>query len=252
MSENAEAFKHWLIFTDGACSGNPGPGGYGTVIVDPSGHVKELGGKRSNTTNNQMELQAVIEGLKEIQGTPGDLWILTDSTYVIHGITKWIWGWKRKGWTTADGKPVNNQPEWKELDRLVANRKGLGALDWKYVRGHSGTPGNERCDGIAVDFTKGKWVDLYDGPLLNYGYAIHDLPEDMSVPEMKSRNEKKKSAYSYLSYAGGELKRHKTWKECEAQVKGRSGAKFKKATSATDEKSIVESWGLSPEKLEKA
>ena len=240
----------WLIFTDGACSGNPGPGGYGVVIVDPAGHIKELGGGRKQTTNNKMELKAAIEGLKAVASVKQEVWLLTDSTYVIHGITKWIWGWKKRGWKTAENQPVNNQKLWLELDQLVAQRKKQGGIQWKYVRGHSGTPGNERWDAIAVGFTKGQFVDLYDGPLLNYPYAIHDLPEDMSVPEMKSRNEKKPAAFSYLSYVNGELKRHSSWKECEAQVKGRSGAKFKKATSASDEKTIVESWGLNPNQLE--
>jgi len=136
------------------------------------------------------------------------------------------------------------------MDRAVALRKDMGKIHWKYVRGHSGTPGNERCDAIAVGFTQKKWVDLYDGPLLQYDHAIHDLPSDMSLPPMRSPKEKK-VAHSYLSYVNGELKRHSTWKQCEAVVKGRAGAKFKKSSSAANEKEIAQSWGVGSSQFSK-
>ena len=237
-----------LIFTDGACSGNPGPGGFGTIVVHPSGHIEEFGEGRKSTTNNRMEMLAIYKGLEAIKDTPGDIWILTDSTYVIRGITQWIWGWKNKGWKTASGNDVSNQEIWQMLDKAVQKRKTLGEIEWKYVRGHSGTPGNERCDEIAVAFSKNQNPNLYSGSLIKYPVAIHDLPEDMSLPAPKPKKEKTK-AHSYLSYVGGQLKRHKTWKECESVVKGRPGAKFKKSTSPEDEKSIVESWGLNPSRL---
>ena len=233
-----------LIFTDGACSGNPGPGGYGTVIVHPEGEIKELGGKKSPTTNNQMEMLATIKGLQHIGSKKGTVWVLTDSTYVIRGITQWIWGWKKKGWKTADGKSVTNIDLWKELEAAVLNRKPYGDIEWKYVRGHSDIPGNERCDEIAVAFSQKNFIELYEGPLLNYHISIHDIPEDLSLPPMKSNSKKKAKAYSYLSYVNGKLERHSTWPECEARVKGRSGAKFKKATSQSDEEAIKKSWGL--------
>lgn len=239
-----------LIFTDGACSGNPGPGGYGTVIVYPEGKIKELGGGEAETTNNRMEMMALIKGLRQIRNLQSDVWILTDSTYVIRGITQWIWGWKKRGWKTAAGGDVTNKDLWLELEKEIITRKEQGKVAWKYVRGHSGTPGNERCDEIAVCFSKKKYVELYDGELLNYSYAIHDLPDDMSIPEMKSGSKEKKKAHSYLSYVNGVLKRHSTWKECEAQVKGRSGAKFKKSTSASDEATIAKSWGVDISKIE--
>ncbi len=247
MSENF--LEKILIFTDGACSGNPGPGGYGSVIVFPDGRVSELGGGMSSTTNNQMEILAVSKALKFIEGEKGDVWVLTDSTYVIRGITQWIWGWKKRGWTTAEGNPVNNIDFWKELERNVLNRKSTGKVEWKYVRGHTNVPGNERCDEIAVSYSKKKFVPLFSGTLLDYSIPIHDIPEDLSLPPMKSSNEPKKKAHSYLSYVNGELKRHKTWPECEAVVKGRRGAKFKKSTSPENEVEIIKEWGLSPGKL---
>ncbi len=237
-----------LIFTDGACSGNPGPGGFGTVVVYPEGQVEELGSRRSETTNNRMEMQAVIDGLKLIASTQGDVWVLTDSTYVIRGITQWIWGWKKRNWHNAEGKPTSNKDLWLILESEVQLRAKKGSIEWKYLRGHVGTPGNERCDEIAVGFTHKKYVELYKGSLLKYHVPIYDLPDDMSLPTQKPKAEKK-AAHSYLSYVNGQLKRHLTWKECEAEVKGRSGAKFKKSTSESDEASIAKAWGLDPSKL---
>ena len=248
---NTEFTDKILIFTDGACSGNPGPGGYGVIIAYPEGEIEELGAGESETTNNRMEMKAVVRALSRIGDRPEDVWVLTDSVYVIRGITQWIWGWKRRGWKTAEGKDVVNRDIWLQLDREVAARNKIAAIDWKFVRGHSDIPGNERCDEIAVAFSKKQWIDLYKGPLLQYPVPFHDLPEDMSLPELKPRNEKKKAAYSYLSYVNGQLRRHSTWAECEAAVKGRSGAKFKKSTSADNEREIVAAWGLSPEALKK-
>lgn len=235
--------KKILLFTDGACSGNPGPGGFGSVLVYPEGRVKELGEGRADTTNNRMEMVAVLKGLQELKEVKGELLILTDSTYVIRGLTQWIFGWKKKGWTKADGKAVTNKEIWQELDKAVQARKSLGKIDWGYVRGHQGIPGNERCDEIAVAFSKKTYIDLYSGPLIKYPYAIYDVPDDISLPVQKSKGEsKKKAAHSYLSYVGGELQTHKTWSECEARVKGRSGARFKKSISAEDEKNIIKEW----------
>lgn len=241
-----------LIFTDGACSGNPGPGGYGTVIVYPEGFVKELGGKRADTTNNRMEMTAVIKGLQESITSSSDVLVLTDSTYVIQGMTEWIHGWRRKNWKNSKNEEVSNKELWVELDRVVTKRQSISKLSWGYVRGHQGTPGNERCDEIGVAFSKGKYIELFDGKLLDYDLAIHDFPEDVSLPSKKSGKDQKssgssesrkgKKAYSYLSLVGGKLSIDKTWPECEARVKGRSGVKFKKSLSKDDEKKIIFEW----------
>jgi len=239
-----------LLFTDGACSGNPGRGGFGAVIYYPDGEVVELGGGAESTTNNRMELTAVIRGLRSMSEVKGKLWILTDSTYVIRGITQWIWGWKKRNLTNSAGAEVANKDLWLDLNKQVQIHSKTAKLEWKYLRGHSGTPGNERCDEIAVAFTKKEFVQLYKGPLLQYSIPIHDLPADMSLPPMKDHKEKKVRAHSYLSYVNGQLRRHSSWSECEAIVKGRSGAKFKKSKSSEDEASIVKSWGLNPNKLD--
>jgi ribonuclease HI len=235
-----------LIFTDGACSGNPGPGGWGAVIAFPEGEVRELGGGKDQTTNNEMELTGAIRALKSIASRSEGVVLYTDSTYVIRGITQWIWAWKRNDWKNAEGDDVRNRVHWEELSRLVSARKGESKVEWKYSRGHVGTPGNERCDVIAVAFSQKKWIDLYEGPLLKYSVAIYDVPESSELPEMKPKQEKK-PAYSYLSLLGGTVHRHRDWGSCERRVKGQSGVKFKKAMSAAEEKEILKSWGLSPD-----
>jgi ribonuclease HI len=148
------------IYTDGACSGNPGPGGWGTVIYCANGTVRELGGYAPATTNNRMEMQAAIAALEFIlqSGQTQPLTLLTDSEYVKNGITRWIKGWKQKGWKTATGKPVLNQDLWELLDDYhgKVNRQLTKSLEWQYVRGHVGNEGNERADAIARAFSQGR------------------------------------------------------------------------------------------------
>ena len=131
------------IYTDGACKGNPGPGGWGAWLSS-RGHDKELFGGEALTTNNRMELTAVIEALASLKRSC-DVALYTDSEYVRKGISEWIHGWKRRGWKTADGKPVKNVDLWQRLDALTA----LHHIDWHWVRGHAGDPGNERADALA-------------------------------------------------------------------------------------------------------
>lgn len=232
-----------VIHTDGACSGNPGPGGWASVIAFPEGTVRELGDSSNPTTNNKMELEAVISALYFVRDRGEHIFVFTDSTYVIRGITQWIWGWLKRGWLNSQGEPVANTEQWKQLQRIVQDR-GAKNISWHYVRGHQGNPGNERCDEIAVAFSKHQYVDLYSGTLLKYEHNPYEVPEDTSLPEIKPK-EAKAAAYSYLSVVNGEVMRHSTWPECERRVKGVSGAKFKKSTSAENEEEILMSWGYS-------
>lgn len=132
-----------VIYTDGACKGNPGPGGWG-VWLRSGEHEKELFGGEAVTTNNRMELTAVIEALGALKRRC-KVQIYTDSQYVRKGITEWVAGWKRKGWVTADRKPVKNQDLWMRLDELAATQD----VQWHWVRGHDGDPGNEKADELA-------------------------------------------------------------------------------------------------------
>ena len=131
------------IFTDGACKGNPGPGGWGAIIRFGA-HEKEMSGGEPATTNNRMEMMAVIQALEALT-RPCDVVVHTDSKYVLDGMTKWIHGWKRNGWKTADKKPVKNGELWQELDLAVARHK----VEWVWVRGHNGHVENERADALA-------------------------------------------------------------------------------------------------------
>jgi ribonuclease HI len=132
------------IYTDGACSGNPGPGGWG-VLMRYGDHVKELsGGDPGPTTNNRMELTAAIMAL-EVLNRPSIVHLYTDSTYVRGGITSWLAGWKRNGWRTADRQPVKNADLWQRLDAAAARHD----VEWRWVKGHAGDPGNERADALA-------------------------------------------------------------------------------------------------------
>ena len=131
------------IATDGACKGNPGPGGWG-VLLRWRDHEKELCGGEAQTTNNRMELMAAIQGLESLT-RPSRVRLVTDSTYVKDGITKWIHGWKRNGWKTAAKKPVKNEDLWRRLDAALASHD----VDWQWVKGHAGHAENERADELA-------------------------------------------------------------------------------------------------------
>ena len=132
-----------IVFTDGACSGNPGPGGWGAILVSGP-HRKELSGGEPVTTNNRMELLAAISALEALK-QPSAVVLTTDSNYVKDGISKWIHGWKRNGWLTADKKPVKNAELWQRLELAQAKHK----VEWKWIKGHAGHTENERADALA-------------------------------------------------------------------------------------------------------
>jgi len=132
------------VFTDGACSGNPGPGGWGAVLRW-RGHEKELSGGEADTTNNRMELMAAIQALEALKRS-ARVRITTDSDYLKQGITSWIHGWKQKGWRTADKKPVKNKDLWQRLDAALQRHE----VEWAWTRGHAGHPENERADRLAT------------------------------------------------------------------------------------------------------
>lgn len=270
------------IFCDGACSGNPGPGGWGAILLVPSkkeegqgedsarkrpqgqnvegafgdlapgdANVIELGGgPHFETTNNQMELLATREALKRLgplwPNRAGPIHIYTDSSYVILGITRWIFGWKKRNWQTQEGAPVVNRELWESLDRTV-REVGATRIRWGYVRGHTGIDGNERVDQIAVAYSKGQNIELYSGSLAEYSVPLLPLLPCVDPPE---RTPKLASTTAsgptswYLSLIHGSLEKHATWAQCESRVKGVAGAKFKKISSTEEEEAIKKKWGL--------
>jgi ribonuclease HI len=135
-----------VIYTDGACKGNPGPGGWGALLRAADGAEKELFGGQLETTNNRMEMVAVIEALSALK-RPCHVILFVDSQYVLKGMTEWLHGWKAKGWRTAAKQPVKNVDLWQRLDALV--HQSEHRIEWQWVKGHAGDPGNERADALA-------------------------------------------------------------------------------------------------------
>jgi len=219
-----------IAYTDGSCIGNPGPGGWGVHIELPDGRVIEAGGGELRTTNNRMELRAAIEALRLTAESPSVV-LVTDSQYARRGVLEWLKGWQRNGWRTSTGKPVENQDLWKELAGLLSER-----VEWRWTRGHAGTPGNERCDEIAGAFSRGI-RRLHDGPSV----------EPTAAPP--SRPGATANGVRYLSLVDGIVARHATWPECDQRVRGVRGARFKKARTAAEEQQIVADWGLTPDDL---
>ncbi len=239
--------KRITIFTDGASKGNPGPGGWGAVIIfGEKNDVTELGGGEKNTTNNRMELTGAIEALAYVstksEAKNYSVILHTDSSYVINGITKWVKGWQLRSWKTSQKEDVLNQDLWKKLAAVIDEHNLR--VEWKYVGGHVGIAGNERVDEIATTFAEGRKPDLYHGTLSSYGIDVLNISHNSvkSAAKSGSSARSKMKAYSYVSMVGGKIETHKTWTECEARVKGKSGAKFKKAVSSAEEQEIINSW----------
>ncbi len=236
--------KTIFIYCDGACSGNPGPGGWGAVIIFPENRVSESGGGARPTTNNRMEMLGAIAALSAVQDRPEPVRLYTDSSLLINGVTKWLGGWKRNGWLTAAGKPVVNRDLWERLDALAQARKRR--LAWRHVKGHAGHEINERCDAIAVAFAKGAKAGLYEGPAVGCGYSLLEPGSgQLAGPEPRSASHfpkpKAKGGF-YLSLVDGRVERDAAWPQCQARVHGVSGARFKKVVSAEEERAVLKAW----------
>lgn len=233
------------IFTDGSSRGNPGPGGW-AAVVSVSGQVYELGGREKVTTNNRMELTACREALrfvsqKNLVETSGiqRVTIFTDSKYVKNGMESWVHGWVKNGWMTQAKEEVSNRDLWEDI---ISVSRGI-RVEYSYIGGHIGVPGNERCDEIATSFADGKEPMLYSGSLENYSVDLTDLAGE-TMTQKKRATKKGGVAYSYLSVVDDKLMKHKTWKECEMRVKGVKGARFKKAMDQNEEMAIMKEWGF--------
>lgn len=232
-----------IIFTDGSSRGNPGPGGWGAIILY-EGKVVELGGREAHTTNNRMEMTAVLKALEYAKKAKlSKVTIYLDSSYVQKGASSWVHGWKKNGWKTATKADVINVDLWKKIDAVLPGF----TIDWRLIKGHAGTPGNERCDEIATAFADNRKPILYTGPLKKYevDISVASVSQATSNKQQTKSSSQKGPGYSYVSMVNGKVMTHATWAECEKRVKGVSGAKFKKAQSASDEKAIIASWKTS-------
>lgn len=228
------------IFTDGAAKGNPGRGGYGVVISYPD-TVVELGGFKALTTNNEMELTAVVMALREVKSSGLPVAMYTDSKYVVEGAKGWIFGWAKNGWQTKTKAPVANLELWQTLLPLLREVD----IEWHKVPGHVGIIGNERADTIASTFAETGAFDLYTGPQSNYSLDLANTTYDTTKSDDRSsaRKRSNQKAYSYVSAVGGVIQTHATWAQCEQRVKGTKGARFKKSLDANNEKEIIREFG---------
>jgi len=225
-----------FIFTDGACRGNPGPGGWGAIVAffkDDS--VIEAGGHKDSTTNNQMELEALIQALTCVENSKQfteltAIHIGSDSKYVLDGCQRWIKGWKTRGWKKADGEEIKNLEQWKKLDELLSLVRAR--LNWHHVEGHTGHSANERVDEIATTFADSTTMNLYKGNFENYNVELHmDHETSTSKPY-------------YISLVGGDVVKHTTWQDCFSRVEGISGARYKKVRNEIEERKVLDSWGI--------
>ena len=252
--------KKITIYTDGSSRGNPGPGGWAATMQFPNHRIIEIGGAEGHTTNNRMELTAILKALEYMRdhlGTATTVEINSDSSYALSGITKWVYGWFKNNWQTSDGSPVANRDLWEPMYQLVWYFKSKCELTFTKVSGHSGVLGNERADLIATAFADGDRILLYVGGAKDYERLLGDSVGDRSLAtemteQQKADSKAKKArsampAYSYVSQVGGMIETHRTWADCEARVKGKSGAKFKKALSEEDEANIILSWTVGKE-----
>lgn len=240
--------KTLTIYTDGASRGNPGPGGWGAVVI-VDGYAMELAGSAKKATNNQMELEAVISVLSDsgAKAHKGSVVVHSDSAYVINGLTSWMYGWEKKGWITMAKTPVENKAMWQKA--LVLAKEYGDRLTFTKVSGHAGDLYNERCDELAVAAALGKKETRFQGSQKDYDAFLVEIGTTKKVEsgKLKVKSKKKKAAgpaYSYVSVVGGKVYADKTWKECEARVKGKKGAKYQKVFSKGEETSLVQDYTL--------
>lgn len=232
--------KPITIYTDGSSRGNPGPGGYGFIVIYPNDademRIDERGGREEITTNNRMELKAVIEALKFFddyyaKDIETQYEVRLDSAYVLNGSTKWLHNWKAKNWISSTKEEVKNIDLWQEMDLVLKGKK----IKWTLLKGHSEIFGNERCDEIATAYADNKKPNLYSGFLS--GYEGDVLNFKSSSPQ-KSSSKNKGVAFSYISKVDGKIHIDQTWDECKKRVHGKK-ALYKKSLSKVDELHIV-------------
>lgn len=228
-----------ILFTDGAARGNPGPGGWAFVAITRTNEtctVFENAAAHNPTTNNEMELTAIIKGLEYILKQTEHLkkvevTINLDSAYVKDGSTKWVKGWAKNGWLTKEGLPIKNKILWQTLHTLLPQLAATTVINWNLVKGHSGVPGNERCDVLATSCADKIPVSFYEGDIKN-----HPVGERLLIIPTVVKT-------YYLAYKNNIVMRFNTWDECRQWTSG-GGARYKKVNSTFEENEVLKSWGL--------
>ena len=238
-----------VAYTDGACIGNPGPGGWAAILFDELGGERVLSGGAPDTTNNRMELTAAIEALRLTP--PGEpVHVVTDSTYVMNGVTKWAKGWQRSNWHKRGGEPVPNRELWQQLVALAGAH-----VTWEWVRGHDGHPLNERVDRLARAQARDHQSRRPPArpPAAPVSLAAGHQPQSGNgrapTNQATARSAKAPTGQFYLSLVDGELQRHDTWEQCRARVHGVGGARYRKVKDAAEAEGVLRAWGLAPRAL---
>ena len=229
-----------VAYTDGACLGNPGPGGWGVRILYADGTVCELGGREVATTNNRMELQAAIAALQVLHTSPQAA-IFTDSRYVIDGLTKWLPAWRRRGWVTSTNTPVKNRDLWMTLDGLHHS-----GVRWQHVYGHRGDPNNERVDTIARACAAGTCPPLFCG---QSGAPDDPIVVPTATPMMPAKSHALTRAPGrayYVSIVHGTAAVDTNWPACAARVRGVSGAHYRKVRTPEELAAFCAAHGVEP------
>jgi len=245
VTEKAGAF----LFCDGASRGNPGRSGWAYLLI-AGDRVREAGGFVERATNNQMELQALLEALRYLDSHPIKeklINVYLDSQLILSGASVWRFNWSKRGWTTKDGEEVKNLQQWKDLHELMIKLEKKLLFKWWYIPGHSAYPSNERVDEIATSFADSEDCDLYEGALKNYSVNYESGLGELEKFETKSGFKSSKSSSRkpyYISVIGDQIFRDATWSACEARVKGRRAAKYKKVVDESEERRVLKSWGL--------
>ena len=233
-----------LAFTDGSSRGNPGPGGWGAIVLR-NGRVTELCGAERRTTNNRMELQAAIEALARTEH-PDSATIVTDSSYVANRASTRLDGWAANDWKTKTKQEGKNVDLWERILVLSEGR----VVRWRVVAGHAGHSANERCDQLATAAADGIPATLFSGPAERYPFPLRSPkietpgPRRLGAVGSGASSRSTGKAYSYLSLVDGVAQRHQSWAECHDRVKGVANARFRKARSADEEDSILAGWGV--------
>lgn len=224
----------YQLFTDGACSGNPGPGGYGFVWVNPAGKATEGGGYDPRTTNNAMELTAILCGMRQRPPEAKNIVLYSDSKYAIDGLQKNLKTWVKQGYTIASGEPLKNELLWADIYQEIVLAKDF-AIEFKWIKGHAGIPLQERTDEIARSFSL-SGGDTPKGLILKRDYSVCD-----DDPVGKSEVGTFKNYYLVLDQ--NKIARYETWEECKTAVHGVSSVKYQKIKNPDEEISVLKKWG---------